>query len=518
VVFRGLKSGKPLYIAPYVLGGYESKNVLNDEGTEYPHSDKPALEAGLDVKFGLSANMIMDLTVNTDFAQVEADNQQINLTRFSLYFPEKRMFFLERADVFDFAMSDNNNLFYSRRIGLSEDGDPVRIYGGARLTGRINKWDIGLLDMQTAPLRTKNSAGVFSEILPSENFGVMRLRRQVINENSYVGAMTTSRLGVDGSYNLGYGLDGVFHVFGNDYLDVKWSQTFEDSTTSNSFQDPTRFMAKWERRSKVGMGYDLEYSQSGVHYNPGIGFEMLDDYAVVETGLRYGWMPGEKSTLYSHSPMIRLKYLTYIDDRSLMSFSTFTGWSFQTKNQWTWETNLIYSVENLRDSLELMEDKVYILPDKYHYMSFMGMLVTPMSKPFFLMSMTETGQYYDGTRLSLHLEPTWNISRHLELGGIYNFDHVNFSKRNLKMINHIIGFKALYMLNTKFSANAFIQYNTAVSEIISNFRIRYNPKEGNDLYLVFNEGRNTNLTREIPNLPVYSSRAVMVKYTFTFNL
>jgi hypothetical protein len=148
----------------------------------------------------------------------------------------------------------------------------------------------------------------------------------------------------------------------------------------------------------------------------------------------------------------------------------------------------------------------------------MGVLVTPMSKPFYVISMTETGQFYDGARFSLRLEPTWNISKHFELGGTYSFDHVNISKREINWTNHLFGFKALYMLNTKFSINAFVQYNKSVHEIIANFRIRYNPKEGNDLYLVFNEGRNTDLIRELPNLPVYYSRAVMVKYTYTFNL
>jgi len=84
--------------------------------------------------------------------------------------------------------------------------------------------------------------------------------------------------------------------------------------------------------------------------------------------------------------------------------------------------------------------------------------------------------------------------------------------------NHILGVKALYMLNTKLSVNAFIQYNSAEHAIVSNLRLRYNPKEGNDFYIVFNEGRNTSLTREVPNLAVYSSRAVMVKYSYTFNL
>jgi hypothetical protein len=146
------------------------------------------------------------------------------------------------------------------------------------------------------------------------------------------------------------------------------------------------------------------------------------------------------------------------------------------------------------------------------------MLVTPMSKPFFVRSMIQTGQYYDGARFSIQAEPTWNLSKHFEFGGTYNFDVVKFDKRDVTWINHILGVKALYMLNTRLSVNAFIQYNKSVHEIITNLRIRYNPKEGNDLYLVFNEGRNTDLTRLEPNLPVYYSRAVMVKYTYTFNL
>jgi hypothetical protein len=130
--------------------------------------------------------------------------------------------------------------------------------------------------------------------------------------------------------------------------------------------------------------------------------------------------------------------------------------------------------------------------------------------------MTELGQYYDGTRVSFRLQPTWNISKHFELGGSYNFDHVIITKRALSMTNHIIGIKALYMPDTHFSINAYIQYNKALHGIITNLRLRYNPKEGNDLYLVFNEDRNTDLYRELPNLPVYNSRSVMLKYTYTF--
>ena len=521
IVFRGIKPDKPLYIAPYALTGYESINELNNDGTDYNKSNKPGIEAGLDVKYGISKTLVMDVTVNTDFAQVEADDQQINLTRFSLFFPEKRMFFLERASVFDFSLGGNSNLFYSRRIGLSDDEEepePVRIYGGARITGRIKNWDVGFLDMQTAPLKENRSAGASEFLVPSENFGVVRFRRQVFNENSYAGIMATSRLGADGSYNFAYGLDGIFRVFGDDYLNIRWSQTFESGVNNNALKDPTFLMATWERRANKGLLYGLGYTQSGERFNPGIGFEMMDDYSVIRGNLGYGWISNETSKLYSHTIETRSMYRTYIEDGSLMSFTNFSGWEFQTKNQWQGNLNFVYNIENLKDSLEISEDELYIEPGRYDYASIRGNVVTPMSQSFYLLLMTEMGQFYDGNRVSFRFQPTWNISKHLELGGSYNFDHVEISKRGLSMTNHIIGIKALYMLDTRLSVNAYIQYNTSVHEIITNFRLRYNPKEGNDLYLVFNEGRNTSLTRETPNLPVYSSRAVMLKYTYTFNL
>ncbi len=517
-MFKGLKPDKPLYIAPYALSGLKSTYELNSGGTDYIRTNKPLFEVGGDIKYGLSANMVLDLTVNTDFAQVEADNEQINLTRFSLYYPEKRPFFLERSSIFDFNLGANNTLFYSRRIGLSDDGDPIRIYGGARIIGRVGKWDLAMLDMQTAPLNKKNTDGIYEEILPSENFGVLRIRRQVINENSYVGAGFTSRIGANGNYNVGYGVDGIFRLFGQDYLDMKFAQTYETGTAASNFLKPTRISLDWTRRSSKGLGYTVGYSYSGLNFNPGIGFEMMDDYYSAKAILLYGWIPGEKSKLYSHSIRYNTRYAAYIPDGDLMTYSNTVGWEFSTKNQWHGMVNLIYSTENLKDSLILIEDKAFVLPGQYEFMNFMGMLSTPGSNPFMLMMTTSGGQFFDGWSFSARFEPVWNISKHFELGGTYGFDHAEFAERDMKMTNHIIGVKALYMLNTKLSVNAFIQYNTAEHGVVSNFRLRFNPKEGNDFYVVFNEGRNTSLTREIPNLPLYNSRAVMVKYTYTFNL
>ena len=145
---------------------------------------------------------------------------EINLTRFSLFFPEKRTFFQERSSIFNFGFEGKSNIFYSRQIGLNK-GEQVPILGGGRITGMAGKWDIGFLDLQT---QSFDPSDTLQSSLPSENFGVLRLRRQVINRNSYVGGIFTSRLGMDGSYSTSYGVDGIFKILKNDYLNIKLAQ------------------------------------------------------------------------------------------------------------------------------------------------------------------------------------------------------------------------------------------------------------------------------------------------------
>jgi hypothetical protein len=307
-------------------------------------------DAGLDVKYSLTNNLTADLTINTDFAQVEADDQVINLTRFSLYFPEKRVFFLEKADVFDFSLLGNNNLFYSRRIGLY-NGNPVRIYGGVRLTGRVGKWDVGFLDMQTEK---------FAEN-PSENFGAIRTKRKVFNAYSYVGGMVTSRLGTDGSYNVAYGLDGLFRVAGDDYLTLKWAQTFQDNTENTLFgTDPVRFIARWQRRRETGFAYDLIYGWSGKSFNPGIGFEVKQNYQGPEATFQYGWLPGKESSLRHHK--ISFSGNTW--------FNTVTGdhettnavlqWDFSAKKGYAGFIGSMWSQEYLTDELILGKNQASV--------------------------------------------------------------------------------------------------------------------------------------------------------------
>ena len=507
VVFDELSPKKPLYITPYLLTGYDQKNELNDAETAYDYSGDFKFEPGLDIKYGINPNTVLDLTVNTDFAQVEADDQQFNTSRFSLFFPEKRKFFLERSSIFDFAMGGQNNLFYSRRIGLYE-GNPVRIWGGARLNSRIKDWDIGLLNLQTASF----------EDLPSENFGALRVKKRAFNEYSYLGGMLTTRLGVDGTYNIGYGLDGVVRVFGDDYLTIRMAQTLHDSAENNPLSmDPTSITLDWERRKQEGLSYSAGLTYSGTDFDPGIGFEMIDDFIATAPSLQYTWISPEESWLQSHN--IRLfNYAFYrIPEYVLMMYSLNPSWSFSSKNSWMGSIGPVYRIDQLEEDFEL-SDSVTVPVGRYKYLSGELMLQTPGTSSFYTIFMFEGGSYFDGYKLSPSIQPKWNIGASVELGGIYMLDLIRFPDRMESLNNHIAGLRALLMFSTKLSLSAFVQYNSAINKVLSNIRFRYNPKEGTDLFVVFNEGRNTYLEREVPNLPKYDARNITLKFTHTFEV
>jgi len=507
VVLEGVHGRRPLYITPYLLGGYGQSYDLNDEDTAYVPHNTPSTEAGLDIKFGLTSNLTLDLTANTDFAQVEADDYQVNLTRFSLYFPEKRLFFLERAGIFDFSFGEYNQLFYSRRIGISGD-EPVRIYGGLRLTGRLGSWDLGFLDIQTAPLQ--------AEDVPSENFGVFRLRRRVFNPYSYIGGMFTSRIGANGSYNLVYGLDGIFRVQADDYLLLNWAQSYEAGKSSKALSlDPARFRLGWERRTQKGLGFNLSLSYSGQDYDPGLGFEWRENFSRLGNRVLYGWMAGEESFLNRHYIFGEGYAYFRNEDHSLESAEVGPGWGFYAKSGWNGEFALKMYKESLREEISFYE-KVLVPPGEYAFCGLTGYFQTPFGNLFYATVSVDAGSFYDGWKAKIGVTPTWGISSNLNLSGYYELDRVDFSRRHQALTAQIAQVRLMATLSTKFSASAFVQYDSAADEVTANFRLRYNPREGNDFYLVINEGLNTHRQGYSPPHPPYSSRAILLKYSYTF--
>jgi hypothetical protein len=509
ISIEGARPKRPVYVSPYILGGFSREYSLNSDQTKYVSNDKPELNAGLDVKYNINSNLTLDLTANTDFAQVEADDQQVNLTRFSLFFPEKRMFFQERSSLFSYSLGgDFDNLFYSRNIGIA-DQTPIRIYGGARLTGRVGRWDLGVIDMQTEKYHET----------PGENFGVLRLRRQVINPNSYIGAILTSRLGADGSSNIAYGVDGIFRLFGDDYLNLKLSQTF-DSKLANRVAglDPSFLLFNWERRSEKGFAYNFKYTYTGEQFSPGVGFLQRDSVHGLSARILYGWLPeGEKSKLFSYNISLRAEQFSKITDFRLESRLLSPGFQLDTKKGYHFEFAVEYLEEGVVEPFNL-SDSVSITAGDYKYANLQTMIVTPQSKKVSVMGNINTGQFYDGYRLGLRPMVNFSFSSSFKLQVGYEFEALRFPERatNNSLNINSVNAKAVYMFSTKLSATIFVQYTNTLDEMVGNFRLRYNPREGNDFYIVFNDYRSLNRNDKTPTLPSYFDRTIMVKYTHTF--
>ncbi len=508
-VFSKVEEKKPLYIAPYFLAGFEVSNELNQEETAYVKKDEFKRELGLDLKYGLTSNLTMDLTLNTDFAQVEADNQQVNLSRFSLFFPEKRLFFQERASIFDIKLGGQNRLFYSRRIGLYEDEDgdfhPVSILGGARLMGKIGNWDIGFLDMQTASF----------DSLGSENFGVLRLRHQVLNDNSYLGTLISNRLDPDGIFNTGVALDAVLKIGENEYLSLTAAQTFEnDAKNDFALSDQMRMQATLERSKSEGLGYELSVSRQGVNYNPALGFSTREDYYRYGTQASYGLLATENDWMQRQDIYTAMAAYFRNSDKSVETMEFNLGWSVFSKKGYEMIIGIEGIYDDLTETIELSDDAL-VDPGSYDFFNIETRFNTPYGGLWNLQSKVEFGQFYDGTLFSFEAAPRWFISKNLNINLAYVFNHIDFKNRT-GLDAHVIRLRSAYTLSTKTSFSGFIQYNSEARLSIANLRFRYNPKEGNDLYLVYNEDFNSDRKREIPNLPASSNRTILLKYTYTF--
>lgn len=508
IVMEGVHSRKRVYLTPFVLGGINNRNELNEDHSAYRANKDFYSQVGGDIKYSLTNHLTLDATINMDFAQAEADDQMVNLTRFSLFYPEKRQFFQERAGIFDFRTGGLSRLFYSRTIGLTDDGQPVNILGGLRLVGRESGWDIGLMNLQTAS----------SEALPSENFGVLRLRRRVFNAFSYAGGMVTTRTDFQGNYNAGYGLDGIVRVSGYDYLTVQWAQTFDNHQKeypSFNLINSGQLAVELLRRKREGLGFDLGTIWSGPYYNPGVGFVQRRDYWFGKSDISYTWLLKPGAPFIWHTALFGGFLYRRNFDGAIESAAVGPAWNFSSRTTSSGGITVKKHHENVLEDFYLSPDAV-VPSGSYSFYQAAANYNMRYERLLRTGVLIEGGTFYDGWNLTLGLTPTWYISKHLELTAEYLYNRVRFDERGQQFDAHITRLRIGTALDTKLSTNAFIQYNSTIDQISANIRFRYNFREGNDLWIVFNEGIHTDRYRMSPELPVTDSWAVMVKYTHTF--
>jgi hypothetical protein len=484
------------------LKPYAISDVTTDRASAV--SNDASGDIGLDVKYGLTQNLTSDFTYNTDFAQVEADEQQVNLTRFSVFFPEKREFFLENQGLFAFggaaaggfsaANSDVPILFYSRRIGLN-DGQPVPIIAGGRTTGRVGRYSLGLLDMQTGDDRAVRST----------NFSVVRLKRDLLRRSS-VGLLLTGRsVGQSGAGTNGvYGIDGMFGFFDNLNVNTYWAR----SRTEGRLGHDTSFRGQLDYAGDR-YGAQLEHLVVGADFNPEVGFlrrrDMRRSTALFRFSPRTQRIASVRKFFYSGS----VNYIANGRNR-LETREAYGEFALEFQNSDRFSVGMTDSYEFLPRPFEIAPG--ITLPiggyrfDNVHVQMNLGQR-RRISGNFAV----DRGTFYGGHKTAVSVSRgRMGAGSRLSFEPAYLLNLVDLAEGSFT--NQLVGSRVTYTMTPQMFTSALLQYNSSSHDVSANVRLRWEYRPGSELFVVFNEDRDT-LARRFPAL---ANRAFIVKINRLF--
>lgn len=530
IEFKNLKGKNPLYISPYVIGNYNEFSTLNADSSAYVTNsqfmqrknfvtnetlDKIISNIGIDAKYGITKNLILDLSLNTDFAQAEVDDRIINLSKYEVNLPEKRSFFLESANNLSFGFPSGNTLFISRKIGR-ENGIIVPIIGGARLTGKVNGWQIGALNMQTT--------GIAAESISPHNFTVLRTRKDIDSLGSFVGGIFTNKINTDTTNlsNQVFGLDFVKRL--NQQLAVEGGiATTLDNFGANQVLSNTYFHAGVFKAAVTGFVYNATVDILGNNVNPEMGFIDDNDYGNASTEIGYRYATGEKSKLQFLYVYSNYQYRIKLDNNKMETFSADLRPGMQFKNGASINFSIIeYKIDSLISDWYIDENNA-ISAGKYTTFNNSLELTTPSQSRFYGSIAATYGGFYSGDRLFVSPYISYSVNKHLSFSLTYEYNNIQFDSyltdtTNTEFTSNLIRWNITYNFTTKISLKFYTQFDDLSNQLSSNLRFRYNPEEGTDLFVVFNQGVSSDRNRLEPNLPIVDNQAVTVKFIKTFAL
>jgi drug/metabolite transporter (DMT)-like permease len=502
VSVEGIHPGRSVRITPYTLAGLEGARAPNP--TTSPWVRDGRIDAGGDLKMAVTPNLTLDLTANTDFAEVEVDDQRVNLTRFPLFFPERRPFFLERAGTFELRTAETDLLFNSRRVGLTATGEPVRLLGGARLVGRMGRWDLGAFDAQTG--RTPSGA--------RENLGVVRVRRGVLNPRSWVGVMLTSRITSDSS-QAAFGADGELNLGGDDYVG------FGVATLTGALgsgpdrgilpRSSLRILA--ERRRNRGLWYRAGISTIGARYAPALGYVERTDAVRPTAEIGYGRVISQAGHILRASLVTALAYRNAAE--AFEGATTAGVITLELPSGGVWSLTASRQDDDLL--LPFTPTPETSVPAGRFTAGFAQLALTPPNGPRAVIGGSlRAGEYYDGSLYSLALAPEWRASAHLRLAAELQLDRLEFASRGEREWSRLARLRVLASATPQLSMSAVIQANGLARLVTANVRLRYNLSEGHDLWVVYGHHLNLDRDRTTPPAPATASAALLVKYSRSF--
>jgi len=462
-------------------------------------------EVGLDVKYGLTRSLIADFTVNTDFAQVEADEQQVNLTRFSLFFPEKREFFLEGQGIFAFGdtgavnwggpPSDTPVLFFSRRIGL-EGGSEVPIRAGGRVTGRAGPYSIGLLNIETGDSASADAL--------STNFSVVRVKRDMLRRSNF-GVIYTRRSRLEDG-------PGVNQVYGADlnlrfYENITYTNYYAQTETPGLAESNASYRSKFDYTGDL-YGFNAEHLTVGKNFNPEIGFLRRDNFR--RNFAQFRFSPRPRSIPWLRR-MIYQGSFDYITDMTgtLETRESKLRLEMELENSDRWYLQYTDSFEGLPEEFKLTSD--VILPVGGYSFSHLrteydfGAQRRVSGRLFYT-----RGTFYSGTRSDVGYQGRAVFTPQLAIEPRISVSDVDLPQGSFTTT--LLGTRASFTVSPRMFFAALLQFNSSSKAVDTNIRFRWEYEPGSDLFIVYSDGRDTGLE----GFPRLENRSFVVKFTRLF--
>ncbi len=482
---RELHPGKSLRVKPYLLGSSNTIGSLASDGN---------VDAGLDVKYGVTSGLTWDFTVNTDFSQVEADEQQVNLSRFSLLFPEKRDFFLENSGIFQFGTSfgggggssasggrqnspQDMRLFFSRQVGLSADGAAIPILGGTRLTGRTGVYSVGVLNIE------QREQGK----VPATNFTALRAQRDIL-ANSDIGVILLNKDERGAAYNRVAGVDANFR-FGLLSVSAYGVKTITPQLVlAGKGEDfAARGNVNYQSRSWLFRG---AYDAIGTRFRDDMGFVPRTGVNHIAGYARWNARPkwAAKLGIREIGPHLHFDSFDRREDGVLESRYHDSHVVLSMNNSGFFETGVNRNTEDNRAPFTLNSARgVKVQPGRYEFDEYFVLFRSDSARPFSFESRYSDGKLYDGYRRGYTFSPTFKVNHHFNASVGIQINDIDLPVA--AYVSKLVNTRVNYNFNTRLFLNALVQYNTDSRQWSSNVRFNFIHRPLSDLFLVYNERR-----------------------------
>ncbi len=446
--------------------------------TEQGEKSETRFDYGADLNYLITPTLKLNLTANTDFAQVESDRTEINLTRFKLDYPEKREFFLEGEDYFDFGLGRRIRPFYSRRIGLDNEGRQIPILGGARLMGHIGNSTLGGMSLQTSK----------TDSVESSNYSVLRWKQE-IGEESSIGLIGIGKF-VPGHQNGVIGADFLYATskfLNNKTLEI--GGAFASSYSPDSTEKHGNAQRLFMSYPSDLIEFDASWERSSKSFNPEIGFMRRENfqmyYAELQFNPRFSQLPYFRNLVFKP-----IDFNYYLDDetKDLISFEAeFRPLGFQTKSGEFFEFNIIRSIENLDEDFEI-QDGDTIPSAEYWFTHYEIQFATFRGRKLAGYTSVDWGDFYNGKRTEISADLIWRLNKNISLtyGSEFNFIELPGTSFNTREYSGRIE----YAVSPNLFGLLFGQWNSEDREARFNFRLKWIPKPGANVYFDVNKTYN----------------------------